>query len=152
MNKDLQNKIIAEHIGVVYCDEWSHAFRGNYTKRETCGHQNCHPAAIPIKFTDSLDAIHLAEKTIIRIDDYLYFLREVTGPFPDAQAEWNDSWWERVVCATATQRAEAFIKYIKKWICDDCGENECDCAELCPFCGSRFDPDMRLCPKCQEHI
>ena len=64
---------------------------------------------LPDYFND-LNAMHEAEKVIEYMPDYLFFLREVVGPFPDAESEWNDSWWQDVVRATASQRAEAFLK------------------------------------------
>lgn len=69
---------------------------------------------IPDYFND-LNAIHEAEKSITYWPDYLFTMRSIVGPFPDAQSEWDDHWWAPVVSATASQRSEAFGLTLKLW-------------------------------------
>lgn len=66
-------------------------------------------------FCRDLNAMHDAEKVLPYYPDYLFHLREIVGPFPEAMSEWGDHDWADVVRATARQRAEAFLRTIGKW-------------------------------------
>jgi hypothetical protein len=103
---DQINRKIAEALG--WTDIWDDfgTLRGHDKDGRT--------RAVP-DFTGSLDCMHEAEKTLTYWPDYLFFLREIVGPFPDAQCEWTDYHWRDVVHATARQRAEAFLRTRGLW-------------------------------------
>jgi hypothetical protein len=70
---------------------------------------------IPFDPLNDLNAMHEANKELPYFPDYLFHLRNIVGPFPDAVCEWTDHHWQYVVAATAAQHAEAFLKTIGKW-------------------------------------
>lgn len=59
-----------------------------------------------------LNAMREAEISgaIAYVPDYLFYLRQVVGGFPDAMSDWDDFRWWTAVNATAHQRAEAFLR------------------------------------------
>lgn len=66
-------------------------------------------------YLNDLNAMYEAEKVLKYFPDYLFHLREIVGPFPDAMSEWSDYHWQDVVHATAAQRAEAFGLTLNLW-------------------------------------
>jgi hypothetical protein len=65
-------------------------------------------------YLNSLDAMHEAEKTLSRVDYWNYtgiLLPEIV--LRDNNKQWGERY--SYVCATAAQRAEAFLKILKLW-------------------------------------
>lgn len=64
-------------------------------------------------YSNDLNAIHEAEKTLT-IEHYAAY-EMALSKFVDASGRDSDI-WHYVLCATAEQRAEAFLKTIDKWV------------------------------------
>lgn len=86
---------------------WTQLNPGTWEHRDS--RMSVWPFSSVPNYPADLNAMHEAEKTIEHLPDYLFRVREVVGPFPEAQSEWDDHWWSDVVLATARQRCIAFI-------------------------------------------
>ena len=119
MTPEAQRIAIAEACGWTWSDGEEPCYGGSYkqagwtspTGEFYGGEWTCKSSSLglPDYITD-LNAMHEAEKVLKYFPDYLFHLREIVGPFPDAMSEWSDYLWQDVVHATAAQRAEAFLR------------------------------------------
>ena len=96
MTPEKQRIAIAEACGTM---QWSYALP-----------KKCVAASVP-KYTEDLNTMHDAEKVLTedQREQYLNSLYKVCNP----DSMLNDAW--NLNCATAAQRAEAFLRTIEKW-------------------------------------
>ena len=101
MKPEQQRIAIAEACGTM---QWSYAMRWGYALPEKCA-----GASVP-KYTEDLNAMHDAEKVLIRPNLYAQggwgmYLRHLSIVTDE----------QHPIDATAAQRAEAFLRTIGKW-------------------------------------
>lgn len=96
MNTDKQNIAIAQACGVVSKDHWSHLYKTEQGYARDCP-----------DYLNDLNAMHEAENVLPagQWDRYAQWLRELTSS--------NRRFL--IAHATASQRAEAFLRTIGKW-------------------------------------
>ena len=103
MTPKAQRIAIAEACGTM---KWSYALAPSYA----LAFGRFVAASVP-KYTEDLNVMHEAEKVLTedQREQYLDSLYEVCNP----DSMLNDAW--NLNCATAAQRAEAFLRTIEKW-------------------------------------
>ena len=103
MTPKAQRIAIAEACGTM---KWSYALAPSYA----LAFGRFVAASVP-KYTEDLNAMHEAEKVLTedQREQYLNSLYKVCNP----DSMLNDAW--NLNCATAAQRAEAFLRAIEKW-------------------------------------
>ena len=120
MDKNLINKTISNHLGLIECDQWTSFIAGASMMMGKCGHQNCYPRNSPANFTDSLEAIDYA-KGFLNERQKLIF-----GELAASEIRIHDDYyegWDYVDCEklykltslTAAQQAKILLKIFNEY-------------------------------------
>jgi hypothetical protein len=106
MSEEQINIAIAEECGIISRDQWGLLYRTLHGIVRNCP-----------DYCNDLNAMHETLKLLsqqCKDSDFWFFLRKIIG-FPDAESDWDESFYFEAINATARQRAEAFLRTLGKW-------------------------------------